>query len=201
MYCPKCGIKIDENYNFCYKCGVNIKEIQNINKQEPEKKAIINQDNNDIKIAKKIYTKSGIGGWLLLYIILLSFNCIITLINLTDLSETINRINELKSIFYSSSLISAIIVIWAIISIYLLCIKSKMAINNIKTFIICQPMILICDYFIQYIIVRNKFNEELASKFIKELDIAHNLVGILLFSCIWFFYFTYSKRVKNTYGS
>ena len=67
MYCPQCGQKMDENTIFCSNCGVQIKQRKVVNYNS----SVVRQQNQEIPNKKIKLIKKGIGGWLIIFPILL----------------------------------------------------------------------------------------------------------------------------------
>lgn len=159
------------------------------------------KNKTDIPVA---ISEKGIGGWLLFFIIASA---------LGRFNNIISEMKDLNDVIHSNPLITTALYIYAIYflsyciigfySLYMLLTINKNAVSFAKIIIIINPIFSISAPFVLILFIGAMNGVEYINvtmiKAMYQPEITLPAVATIIPSIIWFWYFSVSERVKNTW--
>jgi hypothetical protein len=195
-FCTSCGTKNINEAKFCRSCGQALEDASNNGDKQENIKTNIKKAKKESKVTKEIdYSK--IGGWLILYGVMLIFGIIASLQIITEYTN-----NFVIDFFYSSQnkiIISDynMLVLTGMLHLFFI---SFVALN----FFTKHPktrLIVILFSVISLITTTVSISLSMSLSAEKHLDAEFlpKMMGSILWTITWLLYFIFSKRVKKTF--
>ena len=214
IICPDCNKEISDAALACIHCGRPVKFVKPNNLNPPETPL---QDISEFPddTFKEFGTGAqllsplpyGIGGWLKFFIIAGVFGCIVGMAQ--EWAEIVKFKEILPGFDIGAKLYCVIIIcegLFGFYSLYLLARKHHNAVKFIKIWLILKVCLVVTAPFILYFLLYLDFGNmvSLSDILYEYLNDPNNKslsdsIGMILGYMTWFWYFSVSKRVKNTW--
>jgi hypothetical protein len=139
---------------------------------------------------------SGIGGWLLFFSLMLALNMLVSFYNYAIAALIAVHMPALFAVVLPYCILGIPISFYGLWAVFLLFSKQPSAIFHVKLFLILYAAVSILVSILAFSLAPSDMLPAIASWY-RTLEFR---VANLLYCAIWFWYFSVSKRVKNTYG-
>lgn len=200
QFCIHCGTENPDEAKFCKNCGQQLKTEEAV-QMEAEERAAEEKRKAEEKEATEKEKYSKIGGWLIVYAILLVIGILTSIRNILESYASDEFFTSIEQLFLNGSdaLIGKMnqlvgIELLGLFLLFLLAfnffVKSPHTKNLMITYSLAQLFLIPYSFYILY----QMFNG--VSMFSNEII---KFIGMSFWTIIWLLYFIFSKRVKKTF--
>lgn len=195
MECQNCGKAVTGRENFCPDCGARLRKRGRINldKNPAQKLETINEPG----VAAKY--RPAVRGWLLVFVVLFSLGLLVESLEIVELIPLLYEYPSFKVYIYINLLYILVFDVWGGFCIYKLCVLDRLAVRYIKIFLALRPLLVLGLLFFCKWYLESRFSLRVSNNLIPAYEITRAFSGTFVFSVVWYWYFSVSRRIKSNW--